>query len=241
MGQPDQLSIIDAVVTQMVRGILQRVKSRIRVDAEFPARYKVQASSTIGPLSSMLGPSGRITLASLKWFFQESDRADFIEYVQNPLLIGSALNAERIATSDQPEEDAGGNTNTFKTNKTQIVNLDDQISRMSGPGTSLPYAIYPLMKRTNSKSQNGRFSIGRIKGNDMIMKDMAISKRHAVIRIHKGSFYINDRGSTNGTRLNDRTVKDEPVRLSDGDIIQLGNYRFTFMSPASLHDLLGNA
>jgi hypothetical protein len=91
----------------MVRGILQRVKNRIGVDGEFPARYKVQASSTIGPLSSMLGPSGRITLASLKWFFEESDRADFIEYVQNPLLVGTALNAESISTANHPDEDTG--------------------------------------------------------------------------------------------------------------------------------------
>ncbi len=225
----------------MVRGILQRVKSRIRVDAEFPARLKVQASSTIGPLSSMLGPSGRITLASLKWFFQESDRIDFIEYVQNPLLVGSALNAESISASNHLDEDTGGNTNLFKLNKTQSVNLDDQISKKSGPGTSLPYAIYPLVKRTHSESMEDRFSIGRIKGNDMIMKDMAISKKHAIVIIHKGAFYIKDCGSTNGTRLNGRTVKDEPVKLHDKDQIQLGNYKFTFLSPASLHDLLSNA
>ena len=225
----------------MVRGILQRVKSRIRVDAEFPARYKVQASSVIGPLSSMLGPSGRITLASLKWFFQESDRADFIEYAQNPLLIGSALNAKSISSANHPDEDTGIYTNSDKLKKTQIVNLDDQICKKSGPGTSLPYAIYPLMKRTHSESHDDRFSIGRIKGNDMIMKDMAISKRHAIIRILKGSFYIEDCGSTNGTRLNGQTVKEEPVRLSDKDIIQLGNYKFTFLTPASLHDLLSNA
>ncbi len=225
----------------MVRGILQRVKSRIRVDAEFPARYKVQASSVIGPLSSMLGPSGRITLASLKWYFQESDRADFIEYAQNPLLVGSALNAESISSANHPDDDTGANTNSDKLNKTQIVNLDDQITKKSGPGTSLPYAIYPLMKRTNSESNDDRFSIGRIKGNDMIMKDMAISKRHAIIRIIKGSFYIKDCGSTNGTRLNGQTVKGEPVRLSDKDIIQLGNYKFTFLTPASLHDFLSSA
>jgi pSer/pThr/pTyr-binding forkhead associated (FHA) protein len=97
------------------------------------------------------------------------------------------------------------------------------------------------MKRTNAESQDIRFRIGRVIGNDMIMKDMAISKRHAIIQIHKGSFYIKDCGSTNGTRLNGQTVKDQPVKLNDKDTIQLGNYEFTFLSPASLHDLLSNA
>jgi hypothetical protein len=225
----------------MVKSILQRVKNRMRGEAEFPAKHKVQASSTIGPLSSMLGPSGRITLASLKWFFQESGRNDFIEYVQNPLLIGSALNAESISNPHQPEEDVRGNTNVLKASQTHIVNMDDQLSKRSGPGTSLPYAIYPLMKRTHSASHNDRFAIGRIKENDMIMKDMAISKRHAIIDIHKGSFLLKDCGSTNGTRLNGQTVNANPVELNDKDIIQLGNHRFTFLTPASLYDLLSES
>lgn len=225
----------------MVKGLLQRVKGHIRAEAKFPAKHEAQASSTIGPLSRKLSPSGRITLAWLKLFFQESERADFIEYLQNPLLIGSALNAENFATSHQPEEDSSGTTNLLKINKTLIVNLDGQISKKPGPGSSLPYAIYPLMKRTNSESQGGRFTIGRTKENDMIMKDMAISKRHAIIGIHKGAFFIKDCGSTNGTRLNGRTVADKPVKLNDKDVIQLGNYKFTFLTPVSLHDMLGKS
>ncbi len=225
----------------MVRSILNRVKKRIKGEADFSAKSKVQASSTLGPLSSMLGPSGRITLASLKWFFQESGRADFIEYVQNPVLIGSALNAEYISASEQSEDEASANSNTFKINKTQIVNLDDQISKRSGPGTSLPYAIYPLMKRTDAESPAKSFTIGRTQNNDMSMKDMAISKMHAVIRISRGSFFIEDCGSTNGTRLNGQSVKDTPKKLRDKDVIVLGHYEFTFLTPASLHDLLSKS
>ncbi len=225
----------------MVKGILNRVKNRIKGQADFSNGSNVHALSTIGPLSSMLGPSGRITLASLKWFFQESGRADFIEFVQNPVLIGSALSAGGLSNSDQLDEDNDSNTNSLKINKTQIVNLDDKISKRSGPGTSLPYAIYPLIKRTNPNSPGDLFTIGRTKDNDMSMKDMAISKKHAVIRISKGDFYIEDSGSTNGTKLNGRRVNSSPEKLDDKDIIALGNYEFTFITPASLHDLLSNS
>jgi hypothetical protein len=185
----------------------------------------------------MLGPSGRVTLASLKWFFQESGREDFIGFVQNPVLAGSALNAECFSFAEPPSDEDCVDKHQ-RMNKTQIVNLDDQLSKRSGPGTSLPYAIYPLIKRTNSESQADTFSIGRTKDNDMSMKDMAISKRHAVIRLSKGSFFIEDCGSTNGTRLNGQRVKETPVLLRDKDVILLGKYEFTFLSPSSLHDLL---
>jgi hypothetical protein len=225
----------------MVKTLLNRVKQRIKGEADYSGKSKLHASATIGALSSMLGPSGRITLASLKWFSQESGRADFIEFVQNPVLVGSALKPGNISPSDQHEDDSGSNSNTYKAGKTQIVNLDDQMSKRSGPGTSLPYAIYPLMKRTDADSPENRITIGRTKDNDMIMKDMAISKSHAAIRISRGAFYIEDCGSTNGTRLNGQRVQDKPLKLHDKDIVALGNYEFTFLAPASLYDLLSKS
>jgi len=223
----------------MVLSLLKNVKERMK--GESSSNGKVQEFSTIGPLSSMLGPSGRITLASLKYYYQESSRGDFIEFVQNPVLAGSALTPERFSTADQQEEEANLSNNISKIHGTQIVNLDDQISKKSGPGTSLPYAIYPLIKRTDTDSPARSFTIGRTKNNDMSMQDMAISKTHAVIRISNGAFYIEDRGSTNGSRINGRRLTEKPEKLHDKDIIELGNYEFTFLHPASLHDLLSNS
>jgi len=221
----------------MVLTLLKSVRERFQ--GEPSPKAKVQEFSTIGPLSSMLGPSGRITLASLQYYFQESSKDDFIEFVQNPVLIGSALTAERLSAADQLEEEPHLNNNISKINRTQIVNLDDQISKKSGPGTSLPYAIYPLIKRTGTDdSLPPSFTIGRTKNNDMSMKDMAISKTHAVIRVSKGTFYIEDRGSTNGSRLNGRSLSEQPEKIQDKDVIGLGNYKFTFLNPASLHELL---
>jgi hypothetical protein len=222
----------------MVRGLINRVRRRVKGEDTHAANSLSSAGSTIGPLSSMLGPSGRITLASLKWFFNESGRDDFIEFIHNPVLAGSALNEELATSAELPDEELVEKTQMIKVNKTHIVNLDDQRSKRSGPGASLPYAIYPLIKRPDSKSPVNVFTIGRTRDNDMNMKDMAISKSHAVIRIIKGSFFIEDCGSTNGTRLNGLRAGDKPVLLHDKDIIALGNYQFTFLYPTSLHDLL---
>ena len=222
----------------MVIGLLNRMKRRIKGEDRYSGNSASSTISTIGPLSSMLGPSGRITLASLKWFFHESDREDFIEFVQNPVLAGSALNEESLAAGEHSDADQVEKTQMIKVNKTQIVNLDDHLSKRSGPGASLPYAIYPLMKRKESESPSNIFTIGRTRSNDMSMRDMAISKSHALIRILKGSFFIEDCDSTNGTRVNGRRVGDKPELLHDKDVIALGNYEFTFLFPSSLHDLL---
>ena len=222
----------------MVRGIINRVKKRIKGEDDISGTFPSPNGSNIGPLSSMLGPSGRITLASLKWYFNESSREDFIEFVQNPVLVGSALNDRGTAGVDHPDDESADFGQALKSSQTLVVNIDDHISKRSGPGTSLPYAIYPLMKRPDSETPANVFSIGRTRNNDMSMKDMAISKSHAVIRSSKGSFFLEDRGSTNGTRVNGSRVADGAVLLHDKDVIAMGNYKFAFLYPSSLHDLL---
>ena len=43
-----------------------------------------------------------------------------------------------------------------------------------------------------------------------------------------GRFFIEDRGSLNGTFLNRRRIESGP--LEDGDELQIGKYRLTFLS-----------
>lgn len=222
----------------MTISLVNRVKNRIKGGSGFSGNAGDGAISTIGPLSSMLGPSGRVTLASLNWYFQESSRDEFIEFVQNPVLMGSALTVEYLSAPKPVDEESLGNNDMSKRNQTVIVNSDELISKKHGPGTSLPYAIYPLVKRADADSPADSFTLGRAKNSDMNMKDMAISKLHAIIRIAKGNFYIADCGSTNGSKLNGQSISDRPEKLHDKDIISLGNHDFTFLTPASLHALL---
>lgn len=57
-----------------------------------------------------------------------------------------------------------------------------------------------------------------------------ISRRHILIDYEDGRYYIEDAGSTNGTRLNGRPIKGMGKQLlKDGDTIELGNVlTFTF-------------
>ena len=63
--------------------------------------------------------------------------------------------------------------------------------------------------------------IGRDPGQcDIIISDLNVSRVHAWVTVKRGEVVIIDRGSTNGTYVNQ--VKIENANLKPGDIIQLG-------------------
>ncbi|MGH8011337.1 MAG: FHA domain-containing protein [Candidatus Binataceae bacterium] len=85
-----------------------------------------------------------------------------------------------------------------------------------------------------SKSES---TIGSAAGNDLVISDSTVSRRHALITRRGGLVQIIDTNSSNGTFVNGRRVA-APVDLKNGDEIRLGNARFTvtgiiFDGPAS--------
>lgn len=81
-------------------------------------------------------------------------------------------------------------------------------------------------------------AIGRAEGNDLRIEKPAVSRRHAVIVRTEGRFFVEDRGSFNGTFLNG--VRIQPgvrLPLRHGDRIGLGSEGVVFSAPAQLSDL----
>jgi FHA domain/zinc-ribbon domain len=72
-----------------------------------------------------------------------------------------------------------------------------------------------------------RTTIGRSPDCEIFLDDVTVSRRHAVLVRRDGSFFIEDQGSLNGTFLNRRRI--ESGELSDGDELQIGKYRLTFL------------
>ena len=62
--------------------------------------------------------------------------------------------------------------------------------------------------------------IGRDPGCDIMIPDRQVSRRHAQLRQVEGGFELGDLGSKNGTHVN-RAPLTEPMRLQDGDLIQV--------------------
>jgi adenylate cyclase len=78
----------------------------------------------------------------------------------------------------------------------------------------------------------GNLSIGRTAGNQLVVEDQRVSRRHAIIHAQGGEFWLVDLGSRNGTSVRDRRVS-QPVRLRDGDRITICSFVFTFHQPGA--------
>jgi FHA domain-containing protein len=80
-------------------------------------------------------------------------------------------------------------------------------------------------------------SIGRDPENDLVMESSAISRDHAAVAFRDGRWYLEDRGSFNGTYLNGtRVVPGTPLPLRHADRISIGAETLLFSWPAQIDD-----
>jgi adenylate cyclase len=82
-------------------------------------------------------------------------------------------------------------------------------------------------KREERIPVSGLCTFGRTDGNTLVLQTPKISRRHAMIHEQDGEFWVVDLGSTNGVQINGERVT-HPVRLRDGDRIQMPGTSFTF-------------
>jgi adenylate cyclase len=96
---------------------------------------------------------------------------------------------------------------------------------MSEPISSTAWLERPPGERV---PLTGNCSLGRAAGNDVVLEDERISRRHATIHAQGDQeFLLVDLGSRNGTYLNGRRV-NQPTRLRDGDRVEIGPFALCF-------------
>jgi serine phosphatase RsbU (regulator of sigma subunit)/pSer/pThr/pTyr-binding forkhead associated (FHA) protein len=69
--------------------------------------------------------------------------------------------------------------------------------------------------------------IGRSPRADIKLDDSSVSQLHAQVVLRRGTYYLSDQNSTNGTKLNGIVIT-EPAALESGDVIAMGNSRLIF-------------
>ncbi len=84
---------------------------------------------------------------------------------------------------------------------------------------------HPDGKVQTYELSDDKITVGRHPDNQVCIDDISVSGHHAEIVAKAGGFRLVDLGSTNGTRLNGETAKDE--KLSDGDTIRFGKIEAT--------------
>ena len=83
------------------------------------------------------------------------------------------------------------------------------VSKQDAPLTGTAYPLLPLT------------SIGRAFTNTITIDDTFASNEHALFTLRSGQWWLEDRGSSNGTLLNGYRI-EEPTVISTGDIIGIG-------------------
>ena len=103
----------------------------------------------------------------------------------------------------------------------------------SGPATVRPVAEVLLLlgdKQLGAFSLGGgELTIGRTPGNDIVIDNVGVSRRHAVMRVQDGKAFLEDLGSANGTFV--RGQKVERHELQDGDEIAIVKHRLVYRIP----------
>ena len=75
--------------------------------------------------------------------------------------------------------------------------------------------------------EHERITIGRSPDCEIFLDDVTVSRKHAVIAKTGDDFRIEDEGSLNGTFVNKKRV--EAADLENGDELQIGKYRLTYL------------
>ncbi len=104
---------------------------------------------------------------------------------------------------------------SFKPERNEIV-FERAVLEISGP----PRKLFPVTKSI--------IGIGKSKSNDIVLTDDFVSNFHCKIENRKGTFYLKDLGSTNGTLLNGQKIIE--TTLPYDSAIEVGRTRFRFFS-----------
>jgi pSer/pThr/pTyr-binding forkhead associated (FHA) protein len=141
---------------------------------------------------------------------------------QNPEAANYCAKCGALLHAPEPAEQ----TQTFSADEAgDDVDLFDDI-RVEGPA---------LVVRSGGgragetfTPQGDRTTIGRSPDCSVFLDDVTVSRRHAVLAERDGRWYVEDQGSLNGTFVNRERV--ESAELTDGDELQIGKYRLTFLA-----------
>lgn len=118
-----------------------------------------------------------------------------------------------------------------KTDKTRVTSLK---TREIGTSTAYLVLIYPpgpqMGQRFSLEKQS--LYIGRGNDCDIIVDLDSVSRKHAQVQLKGSSTVVVDLESTNGTFVNETPVQQRA--LNDGDLVQIGNAIFKFLSGGNI-------
>lgn len=125
------------------------------------------------------------------------------------------------------EDDLGQTTIKYRLDSEEGEQELSSIGEEVKEGVSLVVRSGGGMEGQSFSPVGDEVSIGRSPGSDIFLDDITVSRNHALLVKKDDGYYIQDQGSLNGTYVNRARV--ETQRLFDGDQLQIGKYKLTFI------------
>jgi pSer/pThr/pTyr-binding forkhead associated (FHA) protein len=150
------------------------------------------------------------------------DNADGANYCQR---CGAFIGEQDVPATAPPES----STATYRIDETGElvpVELEDVVAQ--GGGAALVVRAGGGRVGESFPLDHDRMTIGRRPDSDVFLDDVTVSRDHALIVRRGDEFHLDDLGSLNGTYVNRRRI--ESHHLADGDELQVGKYKLTFLS-----------
>lgn len=149
---------------------------------------------------------------------------------------GEVADRLRALGLEQAKRPNTGITSTNGDSVTDEPTVDDQRGAAALAMLPPPKIARLLITQGNDLGQaievrpGKTYTIGRGIDNDLVLTDMTVSRKHFDLRNDDGAWVLADRGSGNGTLVNNH-LEDAPFVLATGDVIEIGNTIFRFEQP----------
>ena len=129
----------------------------------------------------------------------------------------------------QTETRAEPSTATYRIDETgELVPVDLGTVVEQGGGAALVIRAGGGRVGESFPLEGDRLTIGRRPDSDIFLDDVTVSRDHALIVRRNDGFHLDDLGSLNGTYVNRERIESQ--KLSDGDELQIGKYKLTFLT-----------
>lgn len=190
------------------------------LSAQDRARYEGIEESVIDELAAYLlehARSERLALVSRPVIeFRTDDRLTLGEF-------GIQVRLVRAAEHEEEAVEQGGHGHTMVYTRAERLSEPLETARRTARRQR---AIVEVEGRRMLVGPHGA-TLGRSRECDIMISNPEVSRRHAEISPTESGWTITDLGSTNGVRVNGRTIT-APRTLAAGDVIELGNAEIQF-------------
>ena len=134
-----------------------------------------------------------------------------------------------IGQPAEPGAGAESSTATYRIDETgELVPVELEDVVRQGGGAALVVRAGGGRVGESFPIDHDRMTIGRRPDSDVFLDDVTVSRDHALLVHRADGWHLDDLGSLNGTYVNRRRI--ESHHLADGDELQVGKYKLTFLS-----------